>query len=255
MSWTRPVLVLAGMTARAIARARAFAIVGLLGAALLPAGASLTLFGFGAKGLLVRESGLATLLLGGLAVVLYAGAYQPGEDLRGGQGLSLLVKPIDPVVHVAGRLAGLGAVLAGATSVWAGVLALVLPAHGGGSFDRGMVVAAALGVLQLVVVAAFLQRVSLSFGSSMTLVAGVAAYFVGHLAGSIASRAEGLGPLAGFAARALPALSGMDFTTAAALEVPIPGDAAALAALYGVLYVGVLVAWTAGSLAPGGAAR
>lgn len=229
---------LAADTCRAIVYDPPFglALVGV--AVLLPVSAELTLFSLGARALLIRETSLASLLLGGLVITLLADRYRPGEDLREGPGPAILASPVHPFAYSAGRLAGLGLALAGATVLWLGVLALVLRVHDAGPLNLAMIAAAGLGVVELLMIGAVLQRLSLWLPSAPTAAAGALLYLVGHVAGLLAI---GAGP----ALRILPNLAAIDLTTPAALGDPIPASVIGLGLTYGTLYALAFVCWTA----------
>jgi len=249
----RGLLCLAGATARAILTQRLILALVAGVAFLIPVSAWLTLFAMGAKSVLLREMGLASLLLGGLLVVLFADQYQPGEDLRHGMGLAILVTPLAPWQYVLGRLVGLGLALSLITAGWAAVLAWTLSAHQAVGLDGGMLLGAALGIAQLLVIAAVLQRVSLWLPTAPTMTVGLGLYLAGHLAGWLGALAGDVGI---WLSRLLPNLAGMNLITPAALgEMPLEGLAglAGLAAVHAALYAALFVYWTGSSLALEGA--
>lgn len=247
---------LALATARAIGRERAFWLVLMLIAALIPAAAELALFAMGSRATLVREMGLASLVLGSLAIALSAGHYQPGGDLRSGTGAQILATPLCRTSYVAGRLLGLGLSLVLATTLWLATLAGTLARHDAGVLDAGMLGAAASVLAGTLALGAVLQRASLALAAAPTAAFGIGLYVTGQLAGLLHAHASAtVGTWASAPLRIVPALSSLNLIEPAARGWPIPAGVVALAVAHATLASAAFAVWTADSIARRGAAH
>lgn len=130
----RPLLAVARVTSREVARQPVFVIIftaGLAAQGLVPA---VTLFGFGQNAALSRELGLSTAFLGGVAILLLGAVTVFAREVESGRAAVVISKPLSAGGFLAGKFLGLVEVLLASLYSW--VLAILLAARQGPSQSK-----------------------------------------------------------------------------------------------------------------------
>lgn len=238
------VVAIAGNTFREAIRDRVLYL--LLAFALIVLGASrfLSLLTVGSEEKIIKDVGLAAILLFGLLVSVFVGVSLVFKEIEKRTVLTLLANPVRRWQFVAGKYLGLLMVLSANLVLMAAVLFAVLLARG----DRPWPLIPALLAIgaQLAILSAFAILFSCYTNSILSAVGTVAVYVAGHLSWSLdLLRKRVDGAAAKFACDAvhaiLPNLDRLNLHTAAVHDLPLPPGYVAWGLAYGAAYAGAVL--------------
>jgi hypothetical protein len=219
----------------------------LLAFALLIIGASrfVSLLTVGDESKIIKDLGLSAISLFGLLTAVFVGVSLVFKEIEKRTVLTLLAKPVSRWQFVAGKYAGLLAVLGLNVVLMSAVLAGILLFRGESPLP--LLPAELLILVELALITAFAILFS-SFSNPVLSAVGTAAVYVaGHLSWSFDLLKKRLPPGAGRALcdalhAAIPNLDRLDLKAAAVHALPLPPGEPLWAGLYGVAYsVAVLV--------------
>ena len=213
----------------------------LLAFALLVIGAGrfLGMLTVGDEAKIVKDLGLSAISIFGLLTAVFVGVSLVFKEIEKRTVMTLLAHPVRRWQFVAGKYAGLAAVLLVNTGLMGAVLSLLVVARG----DSPAPVAIGIATIfvELLVVASFAVLFSSFTNPILAAVGTVAVYVAGHLSWSFEllkrRLPEGPARLACDAARAIvPNLDRLDLKAEAVHAVPIEPARVALATAYGLAY-------------------
>jgi ABC-type transport system involved in multi-copper enzyme maturation permease subunit len=218
----------------------------LLAFALLVLGTArfLSLLTVGSEEKIIKDVGLAAILLFGLLVSVFVGVSLVFKEIEKRTVLTLLANPIRRWQFVVGKYLGLLGVLAANLTIMAVVLFAVLLVRGSGPWS---LLPALLGIAaQLAILSAFAILFSCYTNSILSAVGTVAVYVAGNLSWSLELLRERVdGTAARFLCDAvhllLPNLDRLNLHTAAVHELPIPAGYVAWGLVYGATYAAAIV--------------
>ena len=133
---------------------------------------------------ITKDLGLSLISLFGLLVVIFVGSSLVHKEVERRTIYILLSKPIRRWEFLIGKFTGMAAVLGAVTALMLGVLLALLVATGAG-YDGGVVVAAGLVAVELVVMTAVALLFSTFTTPTLSAVFTLALYMVGHLSGDL----------------------------------------------------------------------
>jgi ABC-type transport system involved in multi-copper enzyme maturation permease subunit len=252
---------IAATTAKEAIRQPIFLILVLVGSILMLLYPYIPYFTFGEDIKMVKDQGLATILLLGLFLALITSSSTIAEDIEHRTAITLLSKPINRRQFIVGKFLGIIAAVALLFAIlgvlfcvmvyykvrydaretahemptraeqWAAVV-LILP---------GLV----LTYFQVVVLSSLSVAISTRLPLLVNVVVCMAVYFLGHLAPIIVQASQGSFELVRFMAQmielALPALEFFNVASAVATDSVIPLSYVLWNLLYCVLYTSVAI--------------
>jgi Cu-processing system permease protein len=195
---------------------------------------------------IILDMGLGAAELSGVLIAVLIGVSLVAGEIERKTIFPTLAKPVSRGAFIAGRFAGLAAMLAVNVAVMTASVAVVLHLAGY-SLSRTAAVAALLIFIELLLMAA----AAILFSSFTTPILAAAfslsLFLIGHLVGSLRAFADrtksGLARTATLAAyRVLPDLELFNLKAQAANDLAVPPGAASTAALYGIAYAGLFLA-------------
>jgi len=223
----------------------------LLAFALLLIGASrlLSLLTVGDENKIIKDLGLSAISLLGLLTAVFVGVSLVFKEIERRTVYTLLAHPVARWQFVAGKYAGLLAVLAMNVVLMTGVLAGILLVRGESPLP--LVPAELLILVELAIIAAFAVLFSSFTNPILAAVGTVAVYVAGHLSWSFDLLKKRLPPGAGRVLcdvlhALLPDLDRLDLKAAAVHGQTIPFGEPLWGAAYGIAYsvaVLILAAW------------
>jgi len=219
----------------------------LLAFALVIIGASrfLSLLTVGDENKIIKDLGLSAISLFGVLTSVFVGVSLVFKEIERRTVITLLAKPVSRWQFVAGKYAGLVAVLGMNVVLMSAVLAGILLFRGESPLP--LLPAELLILVELALVTAFAILFS-SFSNPVLSAVGTAAVYVaGHLSWSFDLLKKRLPPGAGRTLcdalhAVIPNLDRLDVKAAAVHSLPLPPGGALWASVYGIAYsVAVLV--------------
>jgi ABC-type transport system involved in multi-copper enzyme maturation permease subunit len=223
----------------------------LLAFALLLIGASrfLSLLTVGDESKIIKDLGLSAISVFGLLTAVFVGVSLVFKEIERRTVCTLLATPVSRWQFVAGKYAGLLAMLATNVVLMSSVLAAILLFRGESPLP--LVTAEFLILVELALVTAFAILFSSFTNPILSAVGTAAVYVAGHLSWSFDLLKKRLPPGAGRTLcdvlhAVLPNLDRLDLKTAAVHSLPLPPGEPLWGALYGVAYtvaVLLLSAW------------
>jgi ABC-type transport system involved in multi-copper enzyme maturation permease subunit len=194
---------------------------------------------------IILDMGLGAAELSGVLIAVLIGVSVVAGEIERKTIFPTLAKPLSRGAFIAGRFAGLAAMLAVNVAVMTASVAVVLH-MAGYSLSRTAAVAALLIFIELLLMAA----AAILFSSFTTPILAAAfslsLFLIGHLVGSLRAFADrtksGAARTVTLAAyRALPDLELFNLKAQAANGLPVPPGATSLATLYGLAYAVVFL--------------
>lgn len=240
----RPLAGIALNTFREALRQPVTIVVVALSAFLLWLSKSFTLFGLGRELNMLRETGLASVRLAGILLVVFLGCGQVAVEAETRSLTTVLARPVRRRDVLLGRYLGTLAAIALSTAILSAVLALVLIAREGAidapqALSIGGGIALAFLQVAVLLAVALLWAPSLPFPASTLLTLVTLA--LGHLGGYLASHLEDAPAPVRFAwdvVRAVvPDLQAFNVASLVAAGRAVPADYFALTSLYGIVYI------------------
>ncbi|MBZ5639009.1 MAG: ABC transporter permease [Acidobacteriia bacterium] len=223
----------------------------LLAFALLLIAASrfLSLLTVGDESKIIKDLGLSAISVFGLLTSMFVGVSLVFKEIERRTVYTLLAKPVSRWQFVAGKYAGLLAVLAMNVLLMSAVLAAILLFRGESPVP--LLPAELLILVELAIVTAFAILFSSFTNPILSAVGTAAVYVTGHLSWSFDLLSRRLPPGAGrtlcdLLHAVLPNLDRLDLKTAAVHALPIPPGEPLWGALYGAGYIVavlILAAW------------
>lgn len=206
----------------------------------------ITVFGFGHEKQIIRESGIAGMVLAGLLIVFLTIPGTIGEEIRTRQILTILSKPISRVSLVFGKFLGVLFALFASYCVFALCFALSLYWSEGHVPVQGMLGAIYLGLLQTAIMGAVTLLFSIFLPIPATVSVSFCVFTVGNLLSFLGKQAQewpswGKALLDGFLVL-FPDMVRLN----ASYDFGRGHDASVLYLAFATLYVGVYVALVIG---------
>jgi len=194
---------------------------------------------------IILDMGLAAAELAGILIAVLIGVSVVAGEIERKTIFPTLAKPLSRGAFIAGRYAGLAAMLAMNVVVMTISVAVVLR-MAGYALSGTASTAAVLIFIELLVMAAAAVFFSSFTTPILASAFSLSLFLIGHLIGSLQAFAErtksGLGRAVTLAAyRILPDLELFNLKAQAANQLPVPTGAASTAAAYGVVYAAIFL--------------
>ncbi|MBI4888892.1 MAG: ABC transporter permease [Acidobacteria bacterium] len=201
---------------------------------------------------IIKDLGLAAIATFGLLIAVFIGIGLVWNEVERRSIYSLLSKPIRRYEFILGKYAGLALTLlvnvAIMTAAFYAVLAyLATQFPGSGAVDPGLLRAVALIVLELLLVTAIALFFSTFSSPFLSAALTFGLWVIGHFNADLRNfEAVVQSPAAARLARGLyyvlPNFAAFDIKTQAVQALPVPGSYLVATALYGVVYIALLLA-------------
>jgi ABC-type transport system involved in multi-copper enzyme maturation permease subunit len=238
------VAAMAGGTFRETVRDKLFYLVGFFGVVLLGATTVLSPLTVGAQAKIVADVGLAAMALLGLLVVLLVGANMVRKEMDRRTITTILTKPVGRGEYLVGKYLGLALTLV-CMVLLMGLIYLGAVAITPATVGWGHLAAIYLILLELLVLCAAAVLFSTLVGPALAAVFSLAFFAIGHLLQSLQDFAAMTGGVRGLLVsvlyRLLPDLEVFNVRAAVVQGVPVPVERLALATVYGLAWVAVLL--------------
>lgn len=231
-------------TFRETVRDRLFYLVGFFGLALVGTTTVLSPLTVGAQAKIVADVGLASMSLLGVLVVLLVGASMVRKEMDGRTITTILTKPLGRGEYLLGKYLGLSSTLVCMVSFMAVIYAVAV-AFTPATLTWSHAIAVYLTLLELLVLTAAAILCSFVAGPTLAAVLTGAFFVIGHLLRSLhdfATMADGVvGGLVSVLYRVLPDLEVFNVRAEAVHGDPIAPTQVALATVYGLGWIIVLL--------------
>lgn len=201
----------------------------------------------GTEGKISVDVGLASMSLLALAVAAFEGGGLINKEVEKRTALILIAKPLSRSEFVLGKHFGLTGVVTIVIAIMTAILMIVLSWQQFDYNPKNILISSSFLVLEM----ALISAVSILFGaftsSLMGTVLTFAVYFMGHfsqnlLALSESVKSENIRPIAKGIYLLFPDLSRLDLKNQAVHIITIPPSQLAMNAVYGLVYMALLLA-------------
>jgi ABC-type transport system involved in multi-copper enzyme maturation permease subunit len=239
------ILAIARNTFREAVRDRVFALVAVFGLLLVSSSIILSPLTIGAQQKLVADIGLASISVFSVLVVLFVGSGLVSKEVDRRTIMTILSKPVSRFEYLFGKYLGLLGTIGVMIFAMTVLFALALLATGS-RFELAYLFSLGLTVVEMMVITAVVIFFSSFTSSVLTSIFTLGVFLAGRMLPDLESFAvvtasPGVEASMDVLKYILPNLDLFDVRNAAVHGLPIDGQHAAWAVLYGVIYSGVLL--------------